>query len=71
MLSPPIIPPPSSGGGGVEGIAILVGAIALAACGWLGARFARKGDRRNREASGDRVPRLAPLSVRSKERSAV
>jgi len=71
MPGPPIIPPPSSGGGGVEGIAILVGAIALAACGWLGARFAREGDRRNREASGDRVPRSAPLSVKTKERSAV
>jgi hypothetical protein len=70
MLSPPIVPPPSSGGGGVEGIAILVGAIALAACGWLGARFA-EGKRRNREGSGDRVPRLAPLSVKTKERSAV
>lgn len=71
MASPPIIPPPSSGGGEVQGLAVLAGAIALAACGWLGSRFARKGDRRNREASGDREPRSMPHGVKTKERSAV
>ena len=53
-----------------RGSSILAGTIALAACGWLGARFAR--DRHGAaETSGDRVLRSAPLSVKTKERSAV
>jgi hypothetical protein len=69
MAGIPIVPPGSSGGGDVQGLSILAGTIALAACAWLGARFAR--DRRDRQTSGDRVFRSAPLSVKTKERSAV
>jgi hypothetical protein len=69
MAGIPIVPPGSSGGGDVQGLSILAGTIVLAACGWLGSRFAR--DRQDRETSGDRVLRSAPLSVKTKERSAV
>lgn len=74
MAGVPIVTPPASGGGEVQGLSILAGAIVLAASGWLGARFAR--DRRDRETSGGRVLRPAPLSSApiggaTKERSAV